>query len=99
MRAGLSFSHSPISLLLRQPLSIKKSYAGAIQKLSGPKNVQDTFTWCWLSSAPVECAILVQIFGCGARPTKQEHWQAIRSNVGSKSKNVANNFLSLCKKF
>jgi hypothetical protein len=31
MRAGLSFSHSPISLLLRQPLSIKKSYAGAIQ--------------------------------------------------------------------
>jgi hypothetical protein len=30
MRAGLSFSHSPISLLLRQPLSIKKSYAGAI---------------------------------------------------------------------
>jgi hypothetical protein len=32
MRAGLSFSHSPISLLLRQPLSIKKSYAGAIQR-------------------------------------------------------------------
>jgi hypothetical protein len=31
MRAGLSFSHPPISLLLRQPLSIKKSYAGAIQ--------------------------------------------------------------------
>jgi hypothetical protein len=31
MRAGLSFSYSPISLLLRQPLSIKKSYAGAIQ--------------------------------------------------------------------
>jgi hypothetical protein len=31
MRAGLSFSRSPISLLLRQPLSIKKSYAGAIQ--------------------------------------------------------------------
>jgi hypothetical protein len=30
MRAGLSFSRSPISLLLRQPLSIKKSYAGAI---------------------------------------------------------------------
>jgi hypothetical protein len=29
MRAGLSFSRSPISLLLRQPLSIKKSYAGA----------------------------------------------------------------------
>jgi hypothetical protein len=32
MRAGLSFSRSPISLLLRQPLSIKKSYAGAIQR-------------------------------------------------------------------
>jgi hypothetical protein len=30
MRAGLSFSYPPISLLLRQPLSIKKSYAGAI---------------------------------------------------------------------
>jgi hypothetical protein len=30
MHAGVSFSHSPISLLLRQPLSIKKSYAGAI---------------------------------------------------------------------
>jgi hypothetical protein len=33
MHAGFSFSHSPISLLLRQPLSIKKSYAGAIQLL------------------------------------------------------------------
>jgi hypothetical protein len=32
MRAGLSFSRSPISLLLGQPLSIKKSYAGAIQQ-------------------------------------------------------------------
>jgi hypothetical protein len=32
MHAGFSFSYSPISLLLRQPLSIKKSYAGAIQK-------------------------------------------------------------------
>jgi hypothetical protein len=32
MRAGLSFSYPPISLLLRQPLSIKKSYAGAIQE-------------------------------------------------------------------
>jgi hypothetical protein len=31
MRAGLSFSRSSISLLLRQPLSIKKSHAGAIQ--------------------------------------------------------------------
>jgi hypothetical protein len=30
MRAGPSFSYPPISLLLRQPLSIKKSYAGAI---------------------------------------------------------------------
>jgi hypothetical protein len=34
MRAGLSFSRSPISLLLRQPLSIKKSYAGAIQYMT-----------------------------------------------------------------
>jgi hypothetical protein len=31
MRAGLSFPYPPISLLLGQPLSIKKSYAGAIQ--------------------------------------------------------------------
>jgi hypothetical protein len=31
MHAGFSFSYSSISLLLRQPLSIKKSYAGAIQ--------------------------------------------------------------------
>jgi hypothetical protein len=31
MHAGFSFSYSPISILLRQPLSIKKSYAGAIQ--------------------------------------------------------------------
>jgi hypothetical protein len=32
MHAGFSFSYSPISLLLRQPLSIKKSYAGAIHR-------------------------------------------------------------------
>jgi hypothetical protein len=32
MRAGFSFSYPPISLLLGQPLSIKKSYAGAIHK-------------------------------------------------------------------
>jgi hypothetical protein len=32
MHAGSSFSYSPISVLLRQPLSIKKSYAGAIQR-------------------------------------------------------------------
>jgi hypothetical protein len=31
MHAGFSFSYSPISVLLRQPLSIKKSYAEAIQ--------------------------------------------------------------------
>jgi hypothetical protein len=32
MHAGFSFSYSPISVLLRQPLSIKKkSYAGAVQ--------------------------------------------------------------------
>jgi hypothetical protein len=37
MRAGLSFSYPPISLLLRQPLSIKKSYAGAIQLKSQKK--------------------------------------------------------------
>jgi hypothetical protein len=34
MRAGFSFSYPPISLLLGQPLSIKKSYAGAIQTTS-----------------------------------------------------------------
>jgi hypothetical protein len=33
MHAGFSFSYSSISVLLRQPLSIKKSYAGAIQPL------------------------------------------------------------------
>jgi hypothetical protein len=33
MRAGFSFSYPPISLLLGQPLSIKKSYAGAIHNL------------------------------------------------------------------
>jgi hypothetical protein len=33
MRAGFSFSYPPISLLLGQPLSIKKSYAGAIQMI------------------------------------------------------------------
>jgi hypothetical protein len=32
MHAGFSFSYSSISVLLRQPLSIKKSYAGAIQR-------------------------------------------------------------------
>jgi hypothetical protein len=32
MRAGFSFSYPPISLLLGQPLSIKKSYAGAIHR-------------------------------------------------------------------
>jgi hypothetical protein len=41
MRAGLSFSHSPISLLLRQPLSIKKSYAGAIQLLFSTEYKQE----------------------------------------------------------
>jgi hypothetical protein len=34
MRAGFSFSYPSISLLLGQPLSIKKSYAGAIQQYS-----------------------------------------------------------------
>jgi hypothetical protein len=32
MHAGSSFSYSSISVLLKQPLSIKKSYAGAIQR-------------------------------------------------------------------
>jgi hypothetical protein len=36
MRAGFSFSYPPISLLLGQPLSIKKSYAGAIHPLVQP---------------------------------------------------------------
>jgi hypothetical protein len=36
MRAGFSFSYPPISLLLGQPLSIKKSYAGAIQHACWP---------------------------------------------------------------
>jgi hypothetical protein len=35
MRAGFSFSYPSISLLLGQPLSIKKSYAGAIQPFYG----------------------------------------------------------------
>jgi hypothetical protein len=34
MRAGFSFSYPSISLLLGQPLSIKKSYAGAIQDVN-----------------------------------------------------------------
>jgi hypothetical protein len=33
MRAGFSFSYPSISLLLGQPLSIKKSYAGAIHQV------------------------------------------------------------------
>jgi hypothetical protein len=37
MHAGFSFSYSSISVLLRQPLSIKKSYAGAIQQLTYTK--------------------------------------------------------------
>jgi hypothetical protein len=50
MRAGLSFSYSPISLLLRQPLSIKKSYAGAIQLviLFGNNNMEKNSTRYWL---------------------------------------------------
>jgi hypothetical protein len=40
MHAGFSFSYSYISLLLRQPLSIKKSYAGAIQLLCGFRNLE-----------------------------------------------------------
>jgi hypothetical protein len=38
MRAGFSFSYPPISLLLGQPLSIKKSYAGAIHNDTGGVN-------------------------------------------------------------
>jgi hypothetical protein len=49
MRAGLSFSRSSISLLLRQPLSIKKSYAGAIhlQKVISRKTYLKIFVFCW----------------------------------------------------
>jgi hypothetical protein len=32
MHAGFSFSYPPISVLLRQPPSIKKSYIGAVQQ-------------------------------------------------------------------
>jgi hypothetical protein len=39
MHAGFSFSYSPISVLLRQPLSIKKSYAGAVQQVTVPVTV------------------------------------------------------------
>jgi hypothetical protein len=47
MRAGFSFSYPPISLLLGQPLSIKKSYAGAIHpsrwsNSKTPKNHTDS---------------------------------------------------------
>ncbi len=41
MHAGFSFSYSSISLLLRQPLSIKKSYAGAIQEESKRKEERE----------------------------------------------------------
>jgi hypothetical protein len=43
MRAGLSFSYPPISLLLRQPLSIKKSYAGAIHTLPTSSSNNNNF--------------------------------------------------------
>jgi hypothetical protein len=42
MRAGLSFSRSSISLLLRQPLSIKKSHAGAIQRVTKNKGGRES---------------------------------------------------------
>jgi hypothetical protein len=58
MHAGFSFSYSPISLLLRQPLSIKKSYAGAIHPEIIQFNYTDTgtkalvsFSLKWISSA------------------------------------------------
>jgi hypothetical protein len=43
MHAGFSFSYSPISLLLRQPLSIKKSYAGAIHQQTIFKNMSNVY--------------------------------------------------------
>jgi hypothetical protein len=43
MRAGFSFSYPSISLLLGQPLSIKKSYAGAIQWQCSDFNLQRDF--------------------------------------------------------
>jgi hypothetical protein len=36
----MQISLSPISVLLRQPLSIKRSYAGAVQVLLGPQDIQ-----------------------------------------------------------
>jgi hypothetical protein len=55
MHAGFSFSDSPISLLLRQPLSIKKSYAGAIQYYTfslGRGGTQSTCT-LWVGGGEV----------------------------------------------
>jgi len=46
MHAGFSFSYSPISVLLRQPLSIKKSYAGAVHALIF--GCQLIFCFCWV---------------------------------------------------
>jgi hypothetical protein len=51
MHAGFSFSYSPISLLLRQPLSIKKSYAGAIQpEIIDPVFAKTSQNACFLLS-------------------------------------------------
>jgi hypothetical protein len=55
MRAGLSFSRSPISLLLRQPLSIKKSYAGAIQAKYFLVSPDHCCAWLVYDEAHAEC--------------------------------------------
>jgi hypothetical protein len=64
MRAGLSFSRSSISLLLRQPLSIKKSYAGAIHIVKGQKELAHTTVRLQLILfSKITDAYLFRIFG------------------------------------
>jgi hypothetical protein len=45
MHAGFSFSYSPISVLLRQPLSIKKSYAGAVHSVTVCQKINSNKHW------------------------------------------------------
>ncbi len=77
MHAGFSFSYSSISLLLRQPLSIKKSYAGAIQKGSfnpWPSHI------CWSSLHPPPSAKHVSCLGHSVQlPTV---WKSVFSKIG-----------------
>jgi hypothetical protein len=61
MHAGFSFSYSSISLLLRQPLSIKKSYAGAIQAASDKKKPMKygvSLIACWSGTPPYSAYFL-----------------------------------------